>query len=120
MTTVQTLEDGRIRVRLGDLGLAPENLRFEEPADEGVPRLADTIDAAGMIYPPIVRKGRKGEQPKARSDMPIRAAIAGGRTPRSRRRPFKVGGASASRSGRSSGSRSTIGIDPVSLPLDVD
>ncbi len=63
MTTVQTLEDGRIRVRLGDLGLAPENLRFEEPADEGVPRLADTIDAAGMIYPPIVRKGRKGEQP---------------------------------------------------------
>lgn len=63
MTSVQTLEDGRIRVRLGDLGLALENLRFDEPADEGVPRLADTIDAAGMIYPPIVRKGRKGEAP---------------------------------------------------------
>jgi ParB family chromosome partitioning protein len=52
-----------IRVRLGDLGLAPENLRFKEPADDGVPQLADTIAAAGVVIPPIVRPGRKGEQP---------------------------------------------------------
>ncbi|HYE00574.1 MAG TPA: ParB N-terminal domain-containing protein, partial [Alphaproteobacteria bacterium] len=51
----------RVRVRLADLGLAPENLRFEEPADDDVPRLADTIRAAGMLYPPLVRPGRKGE-----------------------------------------------------------
>ncbi|MGH6964690.1 MAG: ParB/RepB/Spo0J family partition protein, partial [Phenylobacterium sp.] len=61
--TMTNQTDRRIRVRLGDLGLAPENLRFAEPADDGVPRLADTIRAAGLIYPPIVRKGRKGEDP---------------------------------------------------------
>lgn len=53
----------RILVRLGDLGLAKENLRYDEPADEGVPQLADTILAAGVIIPPIVRGGRKGEAP---------------------------------------------------------
>jgi ParB family chromosome partitioning protein len=52
-----------ITVRLGDLGLAPENLRFDEPADDGVPQLAETIAAAGVILPPIVRRGRKGEPP---------------------------------------------------------
>jgi ParB family chromosome partitioning protein len=51
-----------IKVRLGDLGLAPENLRFKESADDGVPQLADTILAAGVVIPPIVRPGRKGEQ----------------------------------------------------------
>jgi ParB family chromosome partitioning protein len=51
-----------IKVRLGDLGLAPENLRFKEPADDGVPQLAETILAAGVVIPPIVRPGRKGEQ----------------------------------------------------------
>jgi ParB family chromosome partitioning protein len=51
----------RIQVRLGDLGLAKENLRFSEPADDGVPQLADTILAAGVVIPPIVRAGRKGE-----------------------------------------------------------
>ncbi len=53
----------RIQVRLGDLGLAKENLRHREPADDGVPQLADTILAAGVVIPPIVRPGRKGEQP---------------------------------------------------------
>ena len=48
----------RIQVRLGDLGLAKENLRFAEPADDGVPQLADTILAAGVVIPPIVRPGR--------------------------------------------------------------
>ena len=52
-----------IKVRLGDLGLAPENLRFKEPADDGVPQLAETILAAGVVIPPIVRAGRKGEAP---------------------------------------------------------
>jgi len=52
----------RIQVRLGDLGLAKENLRFHEPADDGVPQLADTILAAGVVIPPIVRAGRKSEQ----------------------------------------------------------
>jgi ParB family chromosome partitioning protein len=52
-----------IRARLGDLGLAPENLRFDEPADDGIPQLADTTRAAGLIIEPIVRRGRKGEQP---------------------------------------------------------
>ena len=51
----------RIQVRLGDLGLAKENLRFGEPADDGVPQLADTILAAGVVIAPIVRPGRKGE-----------------------------------------------------------
>ena len=50
-----------IKVRLGDLGLAPENVRFKEPADAGVPQLADTILAAGVVIPLIVRPGRKGE-----------------------------------------------------------
>lgn len=63
MTVLNASAERRIRVRLGDLGLAPENLRFDEPADEGVPRLADTIAAAGLLYPPIVRRGRKGEGP---------------------------------------------------------
>lgn len=52
----------RVQVRLGDLGLARENLRFHEPADDGVPQLAETILAAGVVIPPIVRAGRKGEQ----------------------------------------------------------
>ncbi|WP_082539938.1 ParB N-terminal domain-containing protein [Caulobacter sp. Root342] len=50
-----------IRVRLGDLGLAPENLRFDEPVDEDIPQLADTIGAAGVLIAPIVRPGRKNE-----------------------------------------------------------
>lgn len=48
-----------------DLGLAPENPRSDEPADEGVPQLAETLhpDAAGVIVPLAVRPGREGEQP---------------------------------------------------------
>src|ERR1700761_5641940 len=52
----------RIQVRLGDLGLAKENLRFGEDADPDVPQLAATIRAAGVVIPPIVRPGRKGEE----------------------------------------------------------
>ncbi|WP_068878820.1 MULTISPECIES: ParB N-terminal domain-containing protein [unclassified Phenylobacterium] len=70
MTNVQTEASespapaamARVQVRLGDLGLAKENLRYAEPADDGVPQLADTILAAGVVIPPIVRPGRKGEE----------------------------------------------------------
>ena len=65
MTDTQTAQPTpmeEITVRLGDLGLAPENLRFHEPADDGVPQLAETVLAAGVLIPPIVRAGRKGEQ----------------------------------------------------------
>ena len=56
------LQDGQmIPVRLGDLGLAPENLQFDEPVDEDIPQLADTIAAAGVLIAPIVRPGRKDE-----------------------------------------------------------
>nr|WP_295113337.1 ParB/RepB/Spo0J family partition protein [uncultured Caulobacter sp.] len=54
--------ESKIRIPLCDLGLAPENLRFDEPADDGIDQLADTIAAAGVIIPPIVRAGRKNEQ----------------------------------------------------------
>ncbi|GGL36053.1 chromosome partitioning protein ParB [Caulobacter rhizosphaerae] len=56
--------DGQqIQVRLGDLGLAPENLRFDEPVDDDVAQMADTMTAAGVLIEPIVRPGRKTEQP---------------------------------------------------------
>jgi len=65
MTDVQSASPTpmpRVTVRLGDFGLARENLRFNEPADDGIPQLADTLLAAGVLIPPIVRPGRKGEQ----------------------------------------------------------
>lgn len=48
-------------VRLGDLDIAPENLRHGEAPDGGVPLLADTIAAAGLLQFPTVRPGRGGE-----------------------------------------------------------
>ena len=57
----QTQSLTKIRIRLRQFGLARENLRYDEPADDGVPQLADTIAAAGVIVPPIVRPGRRGE-----------------------------------------------------------
>ena len=50
-------------VSLADVGIAPENLRAQEPADADIPELADTLQAAGLIYPLLVRSGRKGERP---------------------------------------------------------
>jgi ParB family chromosome partitioning protein len=57
----QTESLTKIRIRLRQFGLARENLRHDEPADDGVPQLANTIAAAGVIVPPIVRPGRRGE-----------------------------------------------------------
>lgn len=51
-------------VRLGDLGIAPENLRFNEPPDDDIATLAATIRAAGQLQRLTVRPGRsKKEQP---------------------------------------------------------
>jgi ParB family chromosome partitioning protein len=50
-------------VPLCDIGIAPENIRAKEPADEGIPQLAETIAVADVIVPLCVRPGRKGEKP---------------------------------------------------------
>jgi ParB family chromosome partitioning protein len=49
---------------LRDLAVAPENLRFDEPADDGIGELADTIFAATLLQPLTVRPGR-GEEAAA-------------------------------------------------------
>jgi len=50
-------------VRLGDLGIARENLRYGEPPDDDIPTLAATLKAAGQLQPVTVRPGRgKKEQ----------------------------------------------------------
>ncbi len=51
----------QIVVRLGDLDVAPENLRHGEAPDDDIPQLADTIAAAGMLQFPTVRPGRGDE-----------------------------------------------------------
>ena len=48
---------------LDQIDIAPENLRADGPADAEIPELADTIAAAGLLYPLLVRPGRKGEAP---------------------------------------------------------
>ena len=48
-------------VRLGDLDIAPENLRHGEAPDDDIPQLADTIAAAGVLQLPTVRPGRDDE-----------------------------------------------------------
>lgn len=48
---------------LGALDVAPENARFDEPADDDIPQLASTILAAGVLQPLTVRPGRRKEAP---------------------------------------------------------
>lgn len=48
-------------VRLGDLDVAPENLRHGEAPDDDIPQLAETVAAAGLLQFPTVRPGRSGE-----------------------------------------------------------
>ena len=48
---------------LKDLGVARENLRFDQPADDGIPLLAATLKAAGQLQPLTVRPGRRKEKP---------------------------------------------------------
>jgi len=45
-------------VRLGDIGIARENLRFSEPPDDDIPTLAATLKAAGQLQRLTVRPGR--------------------------------------------------------------
>ena len=45
-------------VRLGDVGIARENLRFNEPPDDDIPTLAATMRAAGQLQRLTVRPGR--------------------------------------------------------------
>lgn len=64
MTDVTTTPAAtQVHVPLQDLALAPENIRFKTPADEGVPQLAETIAAANVVIPLAIRPGRKGEKP---------------------------------------------------------
>ncbi len=50
-------------IRLGDLGIARENLRWADPPDDDIPTLAATLKAAGQLQPITVRPGRgKKEQ----------------------------------------------------------
>lgn len=48
---------------IGDFDIAPENPRAKEPADDGIPQVAGTIAAAGLIERVLVRSGRAGERP---------------------------------------------------------
>jgi ParB family chromosome partitioning protein len=48
---------------LKDLGVAPENLRFDQAADPDIPQLAATLLAAGQLQPLTVRPGRRKEKP---------------------------------------------------------
>jgi ParB family transcriptional regulator, chromosome partitioning protein len=51
-------------IRLGDLGIARENLRAGDPPDDDIPLLATTLKAAGQLYPVTVRPGRgRKEEP---------------------------------------------------------
>jgi ParB family chromosome partitioning protein len=51
-------------IRLGDLGIARENLRWAEPPDDDIPTLAATLKAAGQLQPVTVRPGRgRKEEP---------------------------------------------------------
>lgn len=52
----------RSLVALRDLDIAPENLRFSEPADDDIPLLGETLFAAGQLQPLTVRPGRKKER----------------------------------------------------------
>jgi ParB family chromosome partitioning protein len=42
--------------------VAPENMRFKEPADEQIPQLARTMLAAGNVTPIIVRPGKGSKE----------------------------------------------------------
>lgn len=62
MTTPSPSENGsyRLQVALSDICVAPENLRFGQPADAGIPQLAETL-AVDQIIDVICRPGKKGE-----------------------------------------------------------
>lgn len=63
--TVAPIEPDRLPVAfaLRGLDVAPEILRFNEPAHDGIGELAETIFAAGVLQPLTVRQGRGTEHP---------------------------------------------------------
>ena len=64
ITPAVVVERDERTVRLGDIGIARENLRFNEPPDEDIPTLAATMKAAGQLQRLTVRPGRgKKEEP---------------------------------------------------------
>ena len=58
-TEVRTLQ----HVPFSQIAIAPENVRAREAADAGIPRLADTIIAVGILVPLLVRIG-EAKDPK--------------------------------------------------------
>lgn len=69
---------------LRDLDVAPENMRFGEPADDEIPELAETIFAAGVLQPLTVRPGKKKEKPGMALDgrrrwLALQLLLEGGR-----------------------------------------
>lgn len=57
-TPAVVVERDQRTVRLGDVGIARENLRFNEPPDDDIPTLAATLKAAGQLQRLTVRPGR--------------------------------------------------------------
>lgn len=57
-TPAAVVERDARHVRLGDIGVARENLRCGEPPDDDIPVLAATLRAAGQLQPLTVRPGR--------------------------------------------------------------
>ena len=58
ITPAVVVERDERTVRLGDVGIARENLRFNEPPDDDIPTLAATLKAAGQLQRLTVRPGR--------------------------------------------------------------
>ena len=58
ITAAVVVERDERTVRLGDVGIARENLRFNEPPDVDIPTLAATLKAAGQLQRLTVRPGR--------------------------------------------------------------
>jgi len=84
ITEATTAERLPVGIALRDLAVAPENLRFAEPADDRVPELAETIFAAGVLQPLTVRPGRRKEAPAMALDgrrrlLALHGLLAAGR-----------------------------------------
>jgi ParB family chromosome partitioning protein len=88
MTNTPQIESGPNRdlkvFPLRDLDVAPENMRFNEPPDEGIPELAETIFAAGVLQPLTVRPGKRKEKPGMALDgrrrwLALQALLSAGR-----------------------------------------
>lgn len=110
-------------VRLGDVGIARENLRFNEPPDDDIPTLAATMKAAGQLQRLTVRPGRgRKEEPwmalDGRSGSPGRSGDRRRRRHGGRRRG-PTGRAGASGGGREFGTTAHA-AEPAGTLIDRD